>query len=231
MAKQTYDPLKVPLENQIIENKTRQSALKLHQEKETVDSHSGSFNMLNPVITDVPQKKKEYLEEITSFWVSGRTYFFTDGESTVAIEIVSDKIIRVRLAPQGTFLDDFSYAIHNKEFKISKIEFTENKDNYYISTGTVTCRIHKRDFLISFLDCNENVLNEDIRGMHWEENLDFGGYYVYTSKRFQPNECFYGLGDKPTHLNLKGKRFALWGSDTYAFEYGRDPFIRIYLFM
>jgi alpha-glucosidase len=209
----------IPMENQVFENKTRQHVLKNAQLEQT----DGSFNMLNPVITTVPERKKEYLEEIKTFWVSGNNFYFSDGDSTVCVSVVSDKVIRIRLAPMGTFLDDFSYAIHHNQFKVSKIEFSESVDRYLISTGTISCEVIKKDFLIRFLDAEENVLNEDAHGMHWEENTDFGGYYVYCSKRFQTHEHFFGLGDKPTNLDLKGKRFELWGSDTYAFEFGRDP--------
>lgn len=212
------NPLSVPLENQVFENKTRQSVA-----QHMVHHEAGGFNMANPVVTDVPIKKKEYLEEISKFWVSGHTYYFSDGDSTVAVEVVSDKIFRIRVAPQGTFLDDFSYAVNHKQFKISKIEFTESLEYYHISTGTITCRIHKRDFLVSFTDASDMLLNEDKHGIHWEENADFGGYYVYTSKKYNDGECFFGLGDKASHLNLKGKRFSLWGSDTYAYTSGSDP--------
>jgi alpha-glucosidase len=59
--------------------------------------------------------------------------------------------------------------------------------------------------------------------MHWEENVEFGGYYVYCSKKWQQGEHFFGLGDKPADLDLLGKRFSLWGTDAYAFERNHDP--------
>ena len=34
---------------------------------------------------------------------------------------------------------------------------------------------------------------------------------------------YYGLGDKPDNMNLRGKRFTNWGSDTYGYTKGSDP--------
>jgi len=46
---------------------------------------------------------------------------------------------------------------------------------------------------------------------------------VRMSKSEQKMECYYGLGDKPMHLNLKGKRVENWVTDEYAFQKDKDP--------
>ena len=43
------------------------------------------------------------------------------------------------------------------------------------------------------------------------------------SKVCQKSESFYGLGDKPVDVNLKGKRFENWATDSYAFGKNTDP--------
>jgi alpha-glucosidase len=130
------------------------------------------------------------------------------------------------MAPQGIFLPDFSYAITQSEFRISRIDFTEDDDSYIISTNTVNCHVQKDNFLVSFSDRDEVIVLEDELPMHWEENTEFGGYYVYCTKRAEKEESFYGLGDKPTEFNIRGKRFTMWGSDTYAFAKDQDPLYR-----
>jgi 3-dehydroquinate synthase class II len=42
-------------------------------------------------------------------------------------------------------------------------------------------------------------------GFHWEESYEYGGNIVKMSKASKDGECFYGLGDKATQMNLKGK--------------------------
>ena len=49
----------------------------------------------------------------------GNKFYFTDGDARVEVTVVTDEIIRVRLAPHSVFLDDFSYAVPKLENKVS----------------------------------------------------------------------------------------------------------------
>ena len=93
-------------------------------------------------------------------------------------------------------------------------------------TTCVHIRINKTNLKIRIEDSNGRLICEDENGYHWEPNPGFGGNYVYCSKSIQPNEVFYGLGDKPCDLNLRGKRFLNWGTDTYGFAKEQDPLYR-----
>lgn len=181
---------------------------------------------IKTVITEISPVTKQYLEAVSSVRVAGNQYFFTDGRSTVCITVLSDEIVRVRMAPQAIFLPDFSYAVIQSDFRISRIDFSEDDQFYCISTNTVNCRVRKDNFHVSFSDRDEVIVLEDEIPMHWEENTDFGGYYVYCTKKAQEEESFFGLGDKPTEFNIRGKRFTMWGSDTYAFAKDQDPLYR-----
>src|ERR1043165_3355795 len=175
-----------------------------------------------PPITILPFTK-QYLSGVKQMIPSGNRYFFSDGISKVEVKVVSDEIIRVRMAPQGEFLDEFSYAVEEKIHHITRIETLETENYYSIATNAVACRIAKKNFQISFVDLNEVIINEDATPMHWEENTLYGGYYVYASKKFREGEHFFGLGDKPMHLNLVGKRLQTWSTDAYSYEFGSDP--------
>ncbi|WP_028295498.1 glycoside hydrolase family 31 protein [Olivibacter sitiensis] len=190
---------------------------------ETLDS--GIQHKNNPVL-DLPQIVKRYLKAVSGHYQQDNNYFFTDGNAAVEVKVVSDEIIRVRLAPQGQFLEDFSYAVENKDQHVAVFEFKETSDTYVVKTNTISCKIEKKSFLISFEDRNGKIINRDFAPMHWEENADFGGYYVFCTKYLPSNEAFYGLGDKPTHLNIRGKRFVNWNSDTYSFGFDQDPLYR-----
>ncbi len=83
---------------------------------------------------------------------------------------------------------------------------------------------------IGIYDLEGNVLLEDELGFHWEENHQYGGEYVKMSKFSPDGENFYGLGDKPMHSNLKGKRVENWNTDEYAFGRTGIPFTRLFHF-
>src|SRR5690606_1623416 len=68
----------------------------------------------NPVL-DPPAIEKKYLPSLIQYIQKDTSFFFHDGNATVEIKVVSDDIIRVRMAPRSTFLADFSYAVSQAE--------------------------------------------------------------------------------------------------------------------
>jgi alpha-glucosidase len=94
-------------------------------------------------------------------------------------------------------LEDFSYALAKKDHRVSIHQCKEEADHYLVHTNTISCKINKSDFLISFSDRSGKLFNADLAPMHWEENPDFGGYYVYSTKVAFENEAFMDLGTRP----------------------------------
>lgn len=185
----------------------------------------GVQHVNNPVIGLKPIEKN-YLGSVTGYLQQAHNFYFTDGEAKVEVRVISDEIIRVKLAPQSVFLDEFSYAVPSPDQHVSVFSFEEDVENYRVQTNTVSCVIRKKDFLISFTDIHGRLINTDHTPMHWEENVDFGGYYVYCTKECQADESFFGLGDKTVSLNLRGHRLVNWNTDTYSFAKGQDPLYR-----
>lgn len=185
----------------------------------------GIQHVNNPIIGLKPIEKR-YLQAVKEYKQVNNSFYFTDGESTVEVMVLSDEIIRVRMAPQGTFLEDFSYAVPKLVNTATVFSFAETENDYRVETNTVSCIITKKDFLVSFADNQQNIINEDFSAMHWEENVDFGGYYVYCTKKGHPGEGYFGLGDKPTTFNMRGRRFQNWNTDTYSFSRDQDPLYR-----
>jgi alpha-glucosidase len=191
-----------------------------HAEDEIIQHLNNPVTALKPIV-------KQYLTTVTKVKKEGNKFYFSDGNAKVEIRVVSDEIIRVRLAPHGVFLEDFSYAVPVVDQKVTTFRLEENDEFYSVSTNTVTCRINKEDFFISFVDNTTNmVMSSDISPMHWEENVEFGGYYVYATKQNLPEENFFGLGDKSGNMNLRGRKFQNWNTDAYSFGWDQDPLYR-----
>lgn len=189
------------------------------------DLEEGIQHVNNPIVGLKPIEK-QYLGSVKEVRQEKNKFFFSDGDASVEIRVVSDEIIRVRMAPHSVFLDEFSYAVPKFDQRVAVFNFRDEETRYAVATNTVTCYINKADFKISFEDNESAVINEDFQPMHYEENVQFGGYYVYCTKTCYPEESFYGLGDKPTDFNLRGKRLQNWNSDTYSFAKHQDPLYR-----
>ncbi|HET8735861.1 MAG TPA: TIM-barrel domain-containing protein, partial [Pricia sp.] len=83
--------------------------------------------------------------------------------------------------------------------------------------------VDKRTLRTQISDLKGNIINEDELGFHWEENYEYGGNTVKMGKITQNSESYYGMGDKATHSNLKGKRVSNWVTDQYAYAKDQDP--------
>ena len=170
---------------------------------------------------------KQYLGSVHSAeQIDDNTFLLADLNSRLYIEAIAEHTLRVRLAPQGTFLPDFSYALVPQEKPDFISEMAITTDCIEIKTNMLTVRVNRENFCASFFDADGKLLNTEDEGPHWEENMEYGGYFIYCNKKMQHHENFYGLGDKAADLNLIRKRFTLWSTDAYAFDWGTDPLYR-----
>ncbi|MEM5566209.1 glycoside hydrolase family 31 protein [Psychroserpens sp. AS72] len=152
-------------------------------------------------------------------------YFSTENDVVLQLTVLRDSVLRFRYTTTGTFDNDFSYAITKyASTGYNHLEIEETKTNYVITTKKLICHISKENLGVKIYDAIDNVLiNEDETGFHWEESYEYGGDVVKMSKVSKDGESYYGLGDKPSHLNLKGKRFENWATDSYAYGKDTDP--------
>lgn len=151
-------------------------------------------------------------------------YFTTENEVVLELTVLRDSVLRFRFGTRGKLEPDFSYAISDDAIRgYNLLELTEEEDFYIITTSKVVCKISKADLRHSIYDKRGNLINEDEIGFHYEESFENGGNIVKMSKVAQIKEAFYGMGDKPMHSNLRGKRMQNWATDEYAFGKDKDP--------
>jgi alpha-glucosidase len=179
--------------------------------------------------TELEFKGDLYPSKIVSFEHDADSVYFHTGNSVILkVTVLRDSLIRFRYTTKGYFSKDFSYAIDkNYSQGYNFLEVTEEAEFYKIQTSKVKCIIQKRDLRVSILDLNNNILLEDELGFHWEESYEFGGNVVKMSKASKDGECFYGLGDKATQMNLKGKRLENFATDQYAFQKDQEPLYKV----
>lgn len=163
-----------------------------------------------------PSKIVSYKKNIDTF------YFYAENDVVLQLAVLRDSVLRFRYSTTINFENDFSYAITKyARTGYNHLEIEEEKEKYVITTQKLVCEVSKLDMRIEIYDANDgSLINQDELGFHWEESYEYGGDIVKMSKKTLESESFFGLGDKPVHTNLKGKRFENWVTDAYA--YGRD---------
>ena len=140
------------------------------------------------------------------------------------IYIVTDSIIRFRYSTTGFFQKDFSYAINPHIVKgYTTFDYEIGESEITLRTEILQCRVNRDDLKITISDHHGLTICKDEKGFHWEPHPTYGGDIVKISKEVQEKENYFGLGDKPEALNMKGKRFKMWGEDVYGFQRGQDP--------
>ena len=183
----------------------------------------------NYMLNDLAAKAKQefYPGKVVASQQDGPDFVFRcDNGAQLRLEVVTDKVLRFRYASEVGFAPDFSYAFPDgvparraPEF----LEFRERPDHYRITTDRLICTVAKADLKTRVLDRSGNTLVQDEKGFHWEYDYDTGNDIVKMSKAVPSGVHYYGLGDKPDNMNLRGKRFTNWGSDTYGYVKGSDP--------
>ncbi len=178
------------------------------------------------VNTELEQKGNLFPSKIIKYTKDVDTlHFTTDNNVILQVTVVRDSVIRFRYSTTGKFEKDFSYGVTVHASRgYSFLKVSEEKTHYIITTSKLICKVEKLSLQVSLYDAIDlKLINEDEIGFHWEESYEYGGDIIKMSKACQKAESFYGLGDKPVEVNMKGKRFENWATDSYAFGKNTDP--------
>ena len=140
------------------------------------------------------------------------------GAARVRVTAFRDGIFRIRVAPQGSFPKDFSWAIVETK-EAPPVSVDDGKNEIRMTAGRVVVIVQKAPLLITFADASGNVLlaDEPTLPMAWD------GEQIRVWKRMPAEEGYYGLGDKPGPLNHRDRAYVLWNTDFFGWQESDDP--------
>jgi alpha-glucosidase len=142
----------------------------------------------------------------------------TAGAAKVRVTVFRDGVLRVRVAPSGTFPKDSSWAvIESPEPPAFKVE--ENQKEIRIAAGSVVAIVQRSPLLINFSDVAGNVLLADEPSLP----MAWNGKRVNVWKKMPADENYYGLGDKAGPMNRRNRSFTNWNSDEFGWQESSDP--------
>ena len=79
------------------------------------------------------------------------------------LRVLGDKIINVFVSDKEEKRKD-TIAIERKEYDIPEFSVRKELESILIETDSLKVKINKNDLSVSFLDKNENIINEDYNG-------------------------------------------------------------------
>jgi alpha-glucosidase len=142
----------------------------------------------------------------------------TAGSAKVRITAFRDGVIRVRLAPQGSFSKDFSWAVIESSDPPA-ISVEDGKSELRMTVGRVVVVVKKTPLLITFADSAGNVLlaEQSSLPMGWD------GTYIHAWMRMPSDENYFGMGDKPGPMNRRNHAYTMWNTDFFGWQESDDP--------
>ena len=174
------------------------------------------------------------LGALRSYTRKGRTLFLDYAGPQVAITVLTDRIIRVRLAPKGMFAARHSWEVAraDDEFPEASFEIEESGQTLVLRTASLTVRIERDRGSLSFADIHGQAFCADEVGMQWGQSAS-GSRRVACEKRIEDNEHFYGFGERTGQLDKLGRQLINWATDpAHGHGPGTDPlYIAIPVFL
>jgi alpha-glucosidase len=154
----------------------------------------------------------------------GRALILDYGGPRVAITVLTDCMIRVRLAPEGVFAARRSWMVAQADDMFPEAWFgiEESSQALVLRTASLTVRI-ERDRGLSFVDAQGQSFCADGGGMQWSQAA-VEPRWVACSKRIETGEHFFGFGERTGQLDKLGRELINWATDP-AREHGAgtDP--------
>ena len=145
----------------------------------------------------------------------------TAGLAKVRVTQFYNGVIRVRVAPNGHFPKDFSWALAETllDYESAPIQIHDGKNEIKMIAGPIHVSIAKSPLLITFSDGSGNVLlaDEPSLPMAWD------GPRVHVWKKMPADENYYGLGDKAGPMNRRNRAFTNWNTDEFGWQESSDP--------
>jgi alpha-glucosidase len=142
----------------------------------------------------------------------------TAGQAKVRVTDFREGVIRVRVAPEGTFAKDTSWAVVEAP-QPAPVNIEESQNEVRLTAGALRVLIKKSPLVITFADGSGDALlaDEPSLPMAWD------GRRIHIWKSMRADEYYYGLGDKAGPLNRRNRAFTNWNTDAYGWDEATDP--------
>jgi alpha-glucosidase len=138
-----------------------------------------------------------------------------NGAITVRVTAITDNVLRVRIAREGKFAEDASWAVpRNVRLKSAPVHATPDG----FQTKALAVHINPATLGLSVTDLQGKTIVADLGGA---VQLDGRGFHL--RKAMPIDEHYFGMGDKTGLLDRRGYTFTNWNTDFFGFTPSSDP--------
>jgi alpha-glucosidase len=180
-----------------------------------------AFQLLSLLLLLAPAGLAEWqnIGGLTASQPRGNQVTFTSPKATVVVTVLAPDLVRVRMIPGTSLPPDHSYAVIKTDWPQVPVEFAGDKETRIIRTPELEVHAHLSPFRLAFYDRKGNLISKDAdsRGMSWD------GPRLRCWKWMPDDEHYYGLGEKSTPLDKRGRSYVEWNQDPAGFDASSEP--------
>ncbi|SPE33180.1 Alpha-glucosidase [Acidobacteriia bacterium SbA2] len=149
----------------------------------------------------------------------GSEIVFRNAKATVVVTVLAPDIVRVRTIRGTRLPEDHSYAVVKTDWPKVAVEFAGDRETRIIRTPELEVRAHLSPFRLAFYDREGKLISKDAdtRGISWD------GPRMRCWKWMPEDEHYYGLGEKSTPLDKRGRSYVMWNQDPAGFDASSEP--------
>ncbi|MEM4591549.1 MAG: glycoside hydrolase family 31 protein [Nitrososphaerota archaeon] len=159
------------------------------------------------------------LGDITSYEVKDNRVLLVCGAAKVELQILAPDLLRVRLAPQGVFEPDHSWAVVKRDWPPADFKVEDAGEVLRIRTAELIVEVKRSPCRLAILDTEGFTINSDYPpyGIGWS------GRRVKCWKSLEYDEHFYGFGEKTGRLDKRRSVMVMWNTDAFGYGPETDP--------
>jgi len=135
--------------------------------------------------------------------------------ATVRVTAITDSILRVRIARDGKFGEDASWAV---PAAVRRQDAGATISPGGLVTKALTAHVDPQTLQLTVKDAQGRAILSDAPNA-----LSFDGNAFTLRKTMPVGEHYYGLGDKTGPFDRRGASYVNWNTDAWGFDRGTDP--------
>ena len=149
-----------------------------------------------------------------------RVDFTLDSGAVARVETLNPDLVRVRLNPQGALSTVESGAVVANGLTAPGATITDTGAGVILSIPLAIVSITKNPFGVVVLRPDMSVVSADVpSGINWDNRTGA----LYNEKIADPNEAFFGLGERGGPINRRGRTFLMHNVDSSGYGEFTDP--------
>lgn len=150
-------------------------------------------------------------------WRAGQTVFLDYGGPTLAVTVLTDFLVRIRLARAGAFAPRRSWAMTppDESYPPSDYVMTEDDERITVTTGALAIAVTREGARVTIRERESGRIVVDdgpAGGPAWVTD----GPAAWWTKVMPPDEHYYGFGERTGPLDKRGKRYTNWTINEYG---------------